>query len=132
MATLTYQTQVLQKPIEERIIDAACIYWDVEREYFLQKDTDRNLTYRKGIIYYLIKKETTYSYQFIAEMFGFLSHQPVKRLVDNLDSTKNIYKQHFNDIGQIQGLANKLNAECFKVEVKVIMNLVNNKLELSV
>lgn len=131
MAAITYQTKVLQKPVEERIIDAACIYWNVEREYFHQKDTDRNLTYRKGIIYYLIKKSTTYSFKFMAGKFGFLSHQPVKRLVDNLDSTKNIYKQHFNDMEQILALANKLNAECFTVEVKVKVNLINNQLELS-
>lgn len=125
MATITYQ--VLQKPIEERIIDAACVYWEVNRDYFFQKRSDTNVTYRKGIIYYLIKQNTTYSYKFMAEKFGFLSHQPVLRLVENLDATKNIFKQHFNDINQIQYLADKLDAEFIQTDVK----LVNNKLEIT-
>jgi chromosomal replication initiation ATPase DnaA len=132
MATITYQTQVLKKPIEERIIDAACIYWNVEREYFFQKRSDTNVVHRKGIIYYLLKQNTTYSYEFMANKFGFSSHQAVSRLVENIDATKNIYKQTFNDIEQIRQLADKLNAECFNVEVKVIMKLINNKLELTV
>jgi chromosomal replication initiation ATPase DnaA len=124
MATITYQ--IIQKPIEERIIDAACIYWEVERSYFFQKRGDTNVTYRKGIIYYLIKQNTTYSFAFMAEKFGFLSHQPVLRLVENLESTKKIYKQHFNDINEIQRIADKLDADLLQTEIK----LVNNKLEI--
>lgn len=124
MPKLTFQ--LLQKPIEERIIDAACVYWGVERDYFFQKRSDTNVTYRKGIIYFLIKQNTTYSFKFMAEKFGFLSHQPVLRLIENIDSTQKIYKQHFNDINQIQLLADKLDAAFMQTEVK----LVNNKLEI--
>ena len=123
MATITYE--VHKKPIEERIIDAACIYWEVGREYFSQKRGDTNITYRKGVIYYLIRQNTTYSFAFIADKFGFLSHQPVLRLVENLESTKGIYKQHLNDINEIQLLADKLDASFIQTEVR----LVNNKLE---
>lgn len=125
MAVIVYK--ILQKPIEERIIDAACIYWNVKREYFFQKRSDTNVTYRKGVIYYLIKQNTTYSYKFMAEKFGFLSHQPVLRLVENLDSTKGIFKQHFNDMNQIQLLADKLDAEFIQTEVR----LINNKIEIT-
>jgi chromosomal replication initiation ATPase DnaA len=124
MATITYL--IIQKPIEERIIDAACIYWEVDRSYFFQKRGDTNVTYRKGIIYYLIKQNTTYSFAFMAEKFGFLSHQPVLRLVENLESTKKIYKQHFNDINEIQLIADKLDADLIQTEIK----LINNKLKI--
>lgn len=125
MAKITYE--VTQKPIEERIIDAACIYWEVDRQYFFQKRSDTNVTYRKGIIYYLIKQNTTYSYAFMAEKFGFLSHQPVLRLVDNLSCTKEKIKQHLNDINQIQSLSDKLDASFITSEIR----LVNNKLEIT-
>ncbi len=127
MAKITYE--VVRKPIEERLIDAACIYWDVDRSYFfkganLKEDTQN--TYRKGVIYYLIKQNTTYSYTAMANKFGFLSHQPVLRLVENMEATKGIYKQHFNDINQIQHLADKLDASIIQSEIK----LVNNELEI--
>lgn len=125
MATITYE--VVQKPIEERIIDAACVYWNVERDYFFQNNDDRNATYRKSVIYYLIKQNTTYSYRFMANKLGFLSHQPVMRLIENLEATKEKIKQHFNDINQIQHLADKLDASFIRTEVK----LVNNKLEIN-
>jgi len=125
MATVTYE--VVQKPIEERVIDAACIYWEVDRAYFFQKKQNTDITYRKGIIYYLIKQNTTYSYEFMAKKFGFLSHQPVLRLVENIDSTKGIYKQTFNDINQIQHLADKLDANFIQSEIK----LINNRLEIT-
>ena len=125
MAKITFE--VVQKPIEERIIDAACIYWDVDRTYFFQKKKDGDITHRKGIVYYLIKQNTTYSYDFMAKKFGFLSHQAVLRLVENVDSTKGIYKQIFNDLNQIQHLADKLDANFIQSEIK----LINNKLEVS-
>lgn len=125
MAKISFQ--VVQKPIEERIIDAACIYWDVDRSYFFQKRSDTNVTYRKGIIYYLIKQNTTYSYKFMAEKFGFLSHQPVLRLVENIDSTKGIYKQHFNDMNEIQRLADILDAEFIEREIV----LVNKEIKIN-
>lgn len=133
MAKITFE--VLQKPIEQRIIDAACIYWDVERSYFFRdansaiktKDCKpTTVVYRKSIIYYLIKTNTTYSFQFIADLFGLRSHQPVLRLVENIDTMKGIIKQHFNDINQIQHLADKLDANYIQSEIK----LINNKLEI--
>lgn len=125
MANITYQ--VYQKPIEERIIDAACIYWGVEREYFVnqQKKVDSCIAYRKGIVYYLIKQHTQYSYQFIAEKFSFLAHMPVSRLVHNIESTKGVYKQTVNDINQIWHLADKLDAAFITTSVM----LVNNTLQ---
>lgn len=127
--------EIVQKPIEERIIDAACIYWEVDRSYFTRDGEKKSatkdsacttVTYRKSVIYYLIKSNTTYSFKFIADKFGFLSHQPVMRLIENLDSTKEIFKQHFNDINQIQHLADKLDASFIQTEIK----LVNNHLEI--
>lgn len=118
MALITYQ--IVKKPIEERLIDAACIYWDVERSYFYQNTEDRTVTYRKSIIYYLIKQHTTYSYRFMAEKFGFLSHQPVARMIDNISATQKKIQQHFNDINQITHLADILDADLITVDRSLI------------
>lgn len=125
MATIIYN--VVQKSIEERIIDAACIYWNVERYYFCQKTEESTVVYRKSIVYYLIKKNTVFSYKSIAEMFGFLSHQPVMRSVENIEAQKNIYKQTFNDLKQIIELADKLDASFIATSI----TLINNKIELN-
>ena len=118
MAIITYK--VIQKSIEERIIDAACIYWDVNRDYFTRKSEDSTVVYRKSILYYLIKKNTVFSYKSIATMFGFLSHQPVMRSVENIEAQKNIYKQTFNDLKQIGNLADKLNASFISTDINLI------------
>lgn len=125
MATVTYK--VIQKSIEERIIDAACIYWNVDREYFSRKSEESTIVYRKSVLYYLIKKNTVFSYKSIAEMFGFLSHQPVMRSVENIEAQKDIYKQTFNDLKQIGQLADKLDASFITTSI----TLVNNNTDLN-
>lgn len=110
----------MQRPIEERIIDAACIYWGIDRAYFEKGKLDADVTYRKAIIYYLLKKHTTYSLNRIASFFGFKSHQAVGRLIENLEATKNVFKQHKEDILQIEKMAEQLTALTVAVEVKMI------------
>lgn len=124
MAKIQYE--VIRKPIEERIIDAACIYWDVDRTYFFQNEIDSTVTYRKGIIYYLIKQNTTYSLRFMAEKFGFKTHGPVKRLIENIEATKKIYRQTFNDINQITHLADILDADIITVERSLQLRPLQN------
>lgn len=125
MATITYK--VIQKPFEQRVIDAACVYWGVERGYFSKASEKENSTvvYRKSIVYYLIKNGTTYSLKEIANMFGFVSHGHVSILCDKVDSTKSILKQVRNDLNQIQFLSDKLDADFISTDIK----LINNKIE---
>lgn len=117
MPNITFK--IVQKPIEERLIDAACIYWDVEREYFHQKKEESEIIYRKGIVYYLIKNNTLYSYRYIANLFGFASHQPVMRLINNIESSKDIYRQTKLDLSTISQIAQTLNAEIVTTLVKL-------------
>lgn len=111
MPTITYQ--VLQKPIEERIIDAACIYWNVERPYFAQKAgrDESTVFYRKSICYYLIKQHTILSYKEMARRFGYAGHAPVIRSIDLIEASKKISKQVSCDLNQISHLADKLDAD---------------------
>lgn len=118
MAEITYQ--VIQKPLEERIIDAACVYYDVSRDYFQQKTNDTEIVYRKAIVYYLLKNHTILSLKAIAKKFGFIGHQPVMRLVENIEAQKGIYKQTLNDLNQVLHIADKLDAEFVTTSVQLV------------
>lgn len=96
------------KPIKTIIIEAACKYWEVEPSYFENKTGERLVVYRKSVVYYLIKQNTEDSLRCIAQLFGFTSHQPVKRLIDNLESTKEVYAEHKRDIMNIQKMVVEL------------------------
>ena len=111
MADITYN--VIRKPIEERIIDAACIYWEVPRTYFA-KTTFKNestVVYRRRVVCYLLKQNTIYSFKGIASKFGFLSTSRVIEGVEKIEVHKRIYRQTCEDINQIQFLADKLDAD---------------------
>lgn len=99
----------MYRPIEDRIIEAACNYWNVERSYFENKNVDGILSYRKSIVYYLLKEHTGYSLKLIARMFGFQSHQPVKRLIEILDSSKDVYPEQRRDLANVFDMAEKMN-----------------------
>jgi chromosomal replication initiation ATPase DnaA len=127
MPEITYK--VVQKPVEERLIDAACIYWGVDRQYFSKASykAESTVVYRKSVLYYLLKNNTIYSFKEIAGKFGFIQHGAVIKAVENIDAQKNVLKQVSNDINQIQHLSDKLDAEFIRTNI----NLVNNKLEIS-
>jgi chromosomal replication initiation ATPase DnaA len=125
MAQLVYQ--VIQKPIEQRLIDAASIYWDVDRMYFYKVCGKEESTafYRRSIVYTLIKQNTTYSFKEIAGLFGFKSHSAVLKAIDEIDAQRKVLRQVSNDLNQILHLADKLDADFITTEVK----LINNKIE---
>lgn len=130
MAKITLQ--VVKKPIEQRYIDAACIYWEVERTYFHKtKPREKSLeVQRRNILYYLIKNNTSLNYKDIAEIFGFSSRAPVIEGIETIEAFisvgKGIYRQISNDINQIQAIADKLDADFIEREVI----LINNRLVL--
>lgn len=119
MATLIYQ--IVKKPIDERIVDAACIYYEVDRSYFFEKTSDTTVVYKKSIVYYLLKQHTSFTFRYIAEKFGFIGHQPVMRLVDNIDAQKDILRQIREDIKHIMIIADTLDAEIITTNVHLIM-----------
>jgi len=119
MAKVMYQ--IVKKPLDERIIDAACIYWNVDRTYFAQKGgrDESTVFYRKSVIYYLIKQHTVYSLSEMARRFGYFGHAAVRRSIDLIEAHKNIYKQVNSDLNQILHLADKLDAEFIEREIVI-------------
>jgi chromosomal replication initiation ATPase DnaA len=126
MAQITYQ--LIQKPIEQRIIDAACIYWNVERSYFSKGDRRKEntiVTLRRNIIFYLIKQFSDYPVTELPKLFGFSTHGFISEGISSIDAQKRILKQLRDDINQISHLADKLDADFITTDVR----LVNNKIE---
>ena len=121
MQTITFET--LQKPFEERIIEAGCIYWNIEKSYFTQSGAVREVTSRKAIIYHLLRKNTEYSYRFFAESLGFKSHQAVMRLIENVEAQKDICRETARDIQRIEQIAEMLNAKIIEVNIKLVSEL---------
>lgn len=130
MAVINFQ--LMQKPVEQRIIDAACIYWDLDPDYFVYKgdheerkrkgrtkNSSSAFAYRKNIVYYLIKTKTGYSYPELAAMFNYVGHQPVIRGVDTVSTLKGIYKQIKDDISEIEKIADNLAASFDVVSVNI-------------
>ena len=125
MPEITYE--VLKKPIEERLIDAACLYWDVDRDFFRKdkKDTDyTGMVRKKYILFYLLKTNTAYSDQEISDKFGFLSRCSIRRGVETVEAQKDIYRQTLNDIEAIKNIANNLDASFVVVNVNLVNNIV--------
>ncbi|MCG2614887.1 hypothetical protein LZZ85_11365 [Terrimonas sp. NA20] len=116
---------LIQKPIEQRIIDAASIYWGVDRSEFFKK-FDREITYQRSLIYYLIKTNTEFGYRIIGTLFEVKSHQNILRLVENVECTKDTLPQIKRDLNQIMNIANMLDASSVVYEIE----LVNNKLKI--
>lgn len=128
MAKVTFQ--VVSKPIEQRFIDAACIYYEVERTYFFKSADNVKLNslavQRRNILYYLIKNNTTYTWREIARLFGFSTHEKVIEGVNTIEAHKNVYKNVNNEINQILFIADKLDAAFIERDIV----LINNKLVL--
>lgn len=126
MAEVTYQ--VVRKPIEERLLDAACIYWDVNRQYFSKRTvkTERKCVYRSRIVQYLIHQNTIYSYAEIATKFGFLSTSRIQDGIEEIEARKHIYKQVNEDLNQISYLADKLDASVITSSIKLENKQINN------
>lgn len=107
----TIKVEVVKKPIEKRIIDAGCIYWDVNEDFFKGVEASRsNLSYRRSILMTLIKDNTDYSMNDIAALFDLRSHSAVSEQVDKVRTRVKISRQITDDSKNIMEIANNLEA----------------------
>lgn len=127
----------MQKPIEQRIIDAACIYWDLDCDFFhykgesggarrkgRTKNSSSAASYKKSIVYYLLKEKTAYSYPELARIFNYISHMPVIRSVETIACQKDIYKQIKTDLSSIEAIADNLAARFELVNINISLSNV--------
>lgn len=99
--TLTI-SNILVLPLLPRTLKAACLYWEVPPEYFMERSKRSLQTHRVAILVYLIRNRSGIHWRDLAYSFGYKSHQPVIRLYSIIDSEKDINpetKRELIDIG---------------------------------
>ena len=110
---------VVKKPLEVRLLEAACIYWNVDMEYLKQKSDKQVIVYRRKLLYYLIRKETALSLRDVSDLFDFANSEPVRKAVEEIETTKNIYRAISSDLDQLLKIANNLDAQIITMQVEL-------------
>lgn len=107
MPVITYH-----KPFEQRIIDAACIYWDVPVEYFIKCGLKGSCqaVYRRRVLFYLTKENTMYGIKDIGRKYS-VSYTQVYKGILEIESQKAVYRQVAEDVREIRNLAYNLEAD---------------------
>lgn len=105
---LTQELPVISRPMIERIIRAACAYWDITEEELLKRTTEHYVAYRRKVCFFLIKKHNPMSYGRIAARFTLKDPGYISRSVEEIEATKNIYTQTSHDLNAILQIANNL------------------------
>jgi chromosomal replication initiation ATPase DnaA len=116
MAKIVYG--VIQKPLVERIVDAACIYFGVEVAFFKEKLHDEESTCRRHILFYLLKEDAGMGYRAISGMFGF-SKSSVTEGIELMDFRRGNSRPISEHIRQIRGIAANLEAKIVVMDVKL-------------
>jgi hypothetical protein len=109
------------KPISERIILAACLYYGVDRDWFMQKSEKSIVVLRRGLIYYLLRQNTNFSYKHMADIFGFKSHQPVMRIIKEIEGYQTLYPSLKTDMDCIMSIAEKINPKMIICDVSFVI-----------
>jgi len=95
------------KPIQELIIDATCIYYEVSREELFSKSRLQTLVSKRHICFYIIKRETNLSDYLLAQSLHY-SRSSIQNAVDKVEGEKDIYKQVSAEIEDIMSIVGSL------------------------
>ena len=115
MAQIIYEA--LQKPLEKRLEEAACIYYSVEREFFCQKKKDE-FTDKRRVLFLLLQEECELSVLAIANTYGYTA--PSIREGINLILFRKTYCHWIAfDIAQIKKIATNLAAKLIVMDVRL-------------
>lgn len=115
MASIVYS--VMQKPLVERLEDAACIYWDVNADFFRdKKKKDEVSTNRRHLLFYLLKNDGGLGDTTIANKYGY-SQSSITEALQIIEFRKSNSRLIADDMKQIQQIAAKLEARIIVVPV---------------
>jgi chromosomal replication initiation ATPase DnaA len=98
------QTNPTPRTLEQKIIDATCTYYGCTFAE-LKSFTKRN---ERKIAIYLLRKEAMLQMWKIGRTFGYGDHSGPSRLVEEIDSTKDIYAPIRHDIDNIMTIVRTL------------------------
>lgn len=92
----------------EKIIAAACVYFDITEEELLASSTVTDKVYRRSLCFYLIKQDVLISNERIAQRFGMSAGSTVSRQADKIEAHKKIYAQVKHDLAAILRIVDTL------------------------
>jgi len=122
MAVIKYQLE--KKSLDQMLIDAACVKWDVTEEFF-HNNTDRRggkdkNTDKRRMLHWLLWKDCEMTYAVIAERFGY-HKDSMREGIEKLDFSKGVYPSIALEIANIREIAGKLqtNLEITSVELSM-------------
>lgn len=105
MAIIEFPT--LQKPYGEVIVDAAMVYWEVDKDFFKPKST-RKYAYRKFILFYLLHYEAQMTHEAIAKMLGGYNRDSVSEGIEKMGFQLKAYPSYTHDMENIKRICGAL------------------------
>lgn len=121
--------EVIRKPLETRIREAACVYWDVEPDFFRTKDKTPDNAQRRHILFYLLVRIAEENITEVAKQFG-IAYPSVFEAVEKIEVRKDVYRKVSEAIKQIQLIAESLDARLVTVGITLHTKESNNENDL--
>lgn len=116
MARVEYET--VKKPIDRRLEDAACIYWDVAPEFFRLKSKDMTATDRRRTLYLLLREDAQLGDAAIAERYGH-AQSTIQEGLELFSFQMRNTRRISDDMKQIRAIAANLDAKLLVVNVEL-------------
>lgn len=111
--------QYLQKPLDKRLLDAACIYYDVPPEFFKTKRGTEGDVLKKQVFIYLLHTEGQISYNDIKTDYGF-GKSTISQSIEKIAAQKNVYRTLNEQIENIKNIAGILQCNLIiKAEIQL-------------
>jgi chromosomal replication initiation ATPase DnaA len=95
------------KPLQELIIDATCMYYNLTREELFSRSRLQTLVSKRHICFYIIKHETNMSDYLLAQSLHY-SRSSIQNAVDKVEGERDIYKQVSTEIDDIMSIVGNL------------------------
>ncbi len=92
-----------ERPLDKRLLEAACTYYEVDEPFFKTKKKDGN-TDKRRVLFWLLYHECNMDYGVIANRFGY-SRVSIWDSVKKIDFTKGIFGNIARDMENIKRLA---------------------------
>lgn len=91
-------------PLQERIIPAACSYFNITSTQLLQKDRETESVYRRKICAFLFKENTELTFEGIRKKLNYKERTSIHKHVEQIRIRKNVSTQIRHDIRNITAL----------------------------
>lgn len=111
--------KVVKKPLEERLLDAACIYWGKPRDFFKDRGARKQKDVIKWhILFYLMITDNALGLRDLSSEYG-ISKSAIGEIMRKMEFQKGIYRTVADDIKAVRQIADNLDAEMITVGVQI-------------